>query len=355
MFFWKGMKQKHYRSNDIGIYRIEIGPYYYFGSSCRIVSRRGVHLRLLQQGRHHNPKMQSVYNKYGQFIFSVVETCAIDNLRDREQVYLDEHVGVKHCMNLNSRADVGPMANAVRAVWNGKEYASMAALRSETKVNSTKYKKAAALNIHDDYQWNMYLQKKRNERSETIRKRAELLKEMRRKADYEREKRKRDAKRGYSLELICSLNFYWNGRYWSSAKEASKSSKHSTTALYRYSSLGCRNDEELEARKHFELRKHKGKSFVTCPVVVTSLFGETTYPSLRQAKKDISLAAGSEKKSIIQALLRKGYGVRFISKNEYHERTTRSTVCTQVGGIRYQHRPDARHPVPHLDVGLRGD
>lgn len=64
----------------------------YVGSSSNIERRFAAHKKLLRNGRHHSPKLQGAWTKYGadSFEFSVIES--VDDLKDllvREQYWID--------------------------------------------------------------------------------------------------------------------------------------------------------------------------------------------------------------------------------------------------------------------------
>ena len=87
-----------------GIYRIEIGKRFYYGSAVNLKGRKSTHLHGLQRGVHHNPRLLNAYRKHQTFKFEVVEDCAVGELLEREQVYLDEFHGHPLCMNIASMA-----------------------------------------------------------------------------------------------------------------------------------------------------------------------------------------------------------------------------------------------------------
>ncbi len=92
---------------DSGIYRIEIGPKWYWGSSSRFESRKREHFWQLKNGRHPNIHMQRAYDKYLDFSMDlVVYSC--ENILEIEQEFLDEDYGEPLCMNL-SRYATSPM------------------------------------------------------------------------------------------------------------------------------------------------------------------------------------------------------------------------------------------------------
>jgi group I intron endonuclease len=62
----------------------------YIGSSVRIENRWQDHLRLLQEGNHHNYYLQAIFTKYGKdnLEFKIIETCKKDCLKEREQYFM---------------------------------------------------------------------------------------------------------------------------------------------------------------------------------------------------------------------------------------------------------------------------
>ena len=86
--------------HNTGIYRIEIGGYFYIGQSTTLSKRKTNHLYNLRKGTHCNPMMQSVYDKYQNFSFKVMLNCDVDQLDMLEQSALDICYGDEDCMNL---------------------------------------------------------------------------------------------------------------------------------------------------------------------------------------------------------------------------------------------------------------
>jgi group I intron endonuclease len=60
----------------------------------------------MQKGRHNNHFIQNHYNKYGwdDFVFSIVEVCTLENLKEREQYYIDTEVNGAR-FNLDKKVD----------------------------------------------------------------------------------------------------------------------------------------------------------------------------------------------------------------------------------------------------------
>ena len=83
-----------------GLYEIQISSYFYHGSSKNIEKRMAVHKSKLKNNKHPNPKMQSIYNKYGEFNYEVILTCKEEDIEYLEQCIIDAHLGDKNYMNL---------------------------------------------------------------------------------------------------------------------------------------------------------------------------------------------------------------------------------------------------------------
>lgn len=77
-----------------GIYKIQsvIKPErFYIGSAVYIKGRWSSHLNDLRKTKHHSPKLQYHFNKYGEsdLVFITVEVCLKEFLISREQYYID--------------------------------------------------------------------------------------------------------------------------------------------------------------------------------------------------------------------------------------------------------------------------
>ena len=84
-----------------GIYRIDLGNgWFYIGSAVNLMRRKAVHRSTLNNGKHGNIKVQRCWDKYGVFIFSVLEICEKSELIPREQFYLDKYFNNKKNTNI---------------------------------------------------------------------------------------------------------------------------------------------------------------------------------------------------------------------------------------------------------------
>jgi group I intron endonuclease len=98
-----------------GVYRINVGNgRFYIGSAVNLSKRKWNHLSALRSGRHYNSILQNSFDKYGEFDFSVVERCQVDQVIAREQVLLDEHFNDPKCANIAPTAgsSIGRKASA---------------------------------------------------------------------------------------------------------------------------------------------------------------------------------------------------------------------------------------------------
>lgn len=81
------------------------------GSSQDLSRRRIYHDCVLRKNKHPNPRIQEEYNIYGQeyFDFVVLEFCDIENLKEKEQFWLDSTQAVELGYNLqpNSKDNSG--------------------------------------------------------------------------------------------------------------------------------------------------------------------------------------------------------------------------------------------------------
>lgn len=76
-----------------GIYQIKniVNNKIYIGSTKNFKKRYHEHSHLLRKGIHQNRYLQNAYNKYGEdnFIIELIEICKEDELKIREQYYID--------------------------------------------------------------------------------------------------------------------------------------------------------------------------------------------------------------------------------------------------------------------------
>lgn len=95
----------------IGVYQIKntVNGKLYIGSSKDINVRWKQHLNELNKNSHVNDHLQNAWNKYGKenFIFSIIELCNENNLREREQYYIDKF----NCINNEKGYNIMPTTN----------------------------------------------------------------------------------------------------------------------------------------------------------------------------------------------------------------------------------------------------
>lgn len=94
-----------------GIYKIinTANSKYYIGSTQEsFIKRWKHHVGSLRRGSHKNTHLQNAWNKYGEdnFIFTILETCEVENCLEREQIYLNKFLN-ENCYNMNPLA-TGP-------------------------------------------------------------------------------------------------------------------------------------------------------------------------------------------------------------------------------------------------------
>lgn len=87
------MKKKENIQIICGVYEIKntLKDKRYIGSSKNIGQRWKKHLQEIKNGKHRNGYLQNAFNKYGfdSFTFSIVEECLEEDLKSREQYYID--------------------------------------------------------------------------------------------------------------------------------------------------------------------------------------------------------------------------------------------------------------------------
>lgn len=80
-------------------------PYFYIGQTQSLKKRWNRHINLLKKKTHPNPKLQNVYNKWGEPQFHIIEECSIEELNEREQFYLNLLFDDPNCVNLAKYAE----------------------------------------------------------------------------------------------------------------------------------------------------------------------------------------------------------------------------------------------------------
>ena len=83
----------------IGVYRISIGPFFYFGSSKNLKKRISAHLCRLRSGKHNNRFMQRAYSKHQTFRWKLIKICPLDRIIPFEQKFLTRFASHPSCLN----------------------------------------------------------------------------------------------------------------------------------------------------------------------------------------------------------------------------------------------------------------
>lgn len=90
-----------------GIYIISWinNEYFYVGQTQSFKQRKYQHWNNLKNQKHRNPRLQHVYNKYGEPLFQILEKCEVGELVQQEQLYLDLLFDDPNCLNLARYAE----------------------------------------------------------------------------------------------------------------------------------------------------------------------------------------------------------------------------------------------------------
>jgi group I intron endonuclease len=76
-------------------------PYHYYGQAVNFKHRASSHLRTMRSEKHKNPRVQSVFNKYGDPKIEIIVYCSIEDLDRMEQIFLDTYHGMPFCLNID--------------------------------------------------------------------------------------------------------------------------------------------------------------------------------------------------------------------------------------------------------------
>lgn len=94
-----------------GVYRIDLGnDWFYLGSACNLKRREAVHRSTLRTGNHFNRVAQRVFDKYGEYSFTVLGRYPANEIIEQEQILLDKHGVDPKCAN------IAPMAGNCQGV-----------------------------------------------------------------------------------------------------------------------------------------------------------------------------------------------------------------------------------------------
>lgn len=143
----------------IGIYKIvsKNSGEFYIGSSQNLRKRELDHLSLLRNKKHPNRYLQSVWNKYQDLFFIVVEECSVEFLIEREQYYID---------TLLPKYNLRPIAESNRG-WNMSEESKLKISRANKGKTISKEHREA---ISNKNKVNLKGRKLSDEHIESIRK-----------------------------------------------------------------------------------------------------------------------------------------------------------------------------------------
>ena len=94
---------------NAGIYKITIGPWFYWGQTNDFNRREKQHLSQLEDNRHRNIILRNAYKKYKVFEFEIISIVEDpDERTEFEQLILDVWCGTENCANINPQAMVPP-------------------------------------------------------------------------------------------------------------------------------------------------------------------------------------------------------------------------------------------------------
>lgn len=85
------------------VFNSETGQFY-FGSTNDLHRRQNQHARDLEEGVHHNHKLQEAYNENPNFEFIGMPMDTHEEALELEQLVIDEHLGQSECFNISERA-----------------------------------------------------------------------------------------------------------------------------------------------------------------------------------------------------------------------------------------------------------
>lgn len=112
-----------------GIYVIRclVSGKVYVGSSVNCISRLRVHLLKLRRRKHINKYLQCSWDKHGEinFKFEMVEFCAKENLKDREQFYINllksgsRKCGFNQAPAVRQEMPAEQLSKTMRDYWEG--------------------------------------------------------------------------------------------------------------------------------------------------------------------------------------------------------------------------------------------
>jgi len=142
---------------ESGVYRVNVGKFFYIGSSNNLEARRRDHHLNLRKGIHHSTLLQRAFNDLGTFEMVVIKEIPRkrdDSDRDltqrlllNEQWALNELIDGEFCCNTSLDAGFNSWAgNNLRKKWQDPEFRAKMSMiaRSRPKTDAEKKKMAAA-------------------------------------------------------------------------------------------------------------------------------------------------------------------------------------------------------------------
>lgn len=134
--------------NAAGLYRVDVGPKFYIGSTTRLGSRHSSHRADLVAGKHPNTALQAAWDEHQDFRFTVLtlipeKPCDrgrdhAERLKFHEQKLLDDLFADPDCCNAseNSRYNT-TISGVMRRKWLDPEYrvAAIRRMRGARKTN----------------------------------------------------------------------------------------------------------------------------------------------------------------------------------------------------------------------------
>lgn len=180
-----------------GVYRMDFGPLFYYGSSKDLQTRKRSHFRSLQRGKRAPKKLQQAFDAYGKPRFTVIAECGDEYLaRELETLILQTCWGDECLLNHQSKSHQKYNGKGRTVVFNGRKYESFrsAYTAEKPKCQITAFKKHVLAGARNTAELEAAL--------------IESAKVNERKRPYP------------SSELAC----FWNNRYWPSLMSAHKQS-----------------------------------------------------------------------------------------------------------------------------------
>jgi len=116
---------------SVGIYRITntANGKFYIGSSNNLSRRKKHHFAKLRLKKHHNHKLQSDFDRYGETVFEfiIIKRTSQADLIVEEQTLLSVHCGSVDCYNINPTANAAPssgrpLSSKYSQIPTGKQY-----------------------------------------------------------------------------------------------------------------------------------------------------------------------------------------------------------------------------------------